>query len=79
MLRIEHLDVHIGTIQILDGRHVERSRHFRAGNLLVSVRQLHRIVIDHPVPPVLTIPSLHAEDEMSHASVQRARSALGLG
>ena len=40
--------LHTNTLQVLDGSHAGRSGHFREGNLLISIRELHRIAIVDP-------------------------------
>ena len=41
--------------------------------------QLQALVIAEPVPPIVTVPSLAADERLAYASVREARSVLGIG
>jgi vacuolar-type H+-ATPase subunit F/Vma7 len=40
---------------------------------------LHATIIGEPVPPVVVVPCLYEDEELSDASVREARAVLGLG
>ena len=40
---------------------------------------LHTTIIGEPLPPIVVVPSLHQDDELSDASVREAGVVLGIG
>ena len=40
---------------------------------------LHTTIIAEPLPPIVVVPCLHQDDELSDAGVREARTVLGIG